>query len=180
MKLFGLFTSVVLLFSNMSNVTSQSLCIGDVDNDSHIDVNDLLSVLSRFNEVGDMVEDIDGSGSVDVNDILTVMSRFGLVCNEDIPTCDLGSPCGGQGWNDCGSSCPLICGSEEPMMCNMMCNQGYQCPQPQWWSPDTSNCVDSCITTLPPGIAIGRPFIREDNKILSEYVHVLNDWSQSV
>ena len=177
MKLSGLFTSVMLLFSNMTNVTSQSLCIGDIDNNRLIDVNDLLSVLSRFNEVGDLIEDIDDSGSVDVNDILTTLANFGTVCDDVSLTCDLGSPCGGQEWTDCGTSCPLICDSPEPMMCNMMCNQGYQCPQSQWWSPDTSSCVDSCAITLPPGIAIGRPFLSKDEKMLSESIQVLNDWS---
>ena len=179
MKLSGLFTSVMLLFSNMTNVTSQSLCIGDIDNNRLIDVNDLLSVLSRFNEVGDLIEDIDDSGSVDVNDILTTLANFGTVCDDVSLTCDLGSPCGGQEWTDCGTSCPLICGSPEPMICNMMCNQGYQCPQSQWWSEDTSSCVDGrqCVMTLPPGIAIGRPFIRKDKNIISESFQVFNDWS---
>jgi hypothetical protein len=177
MKLSGLFTSVMLLFSNMTNVTSQDICMGDIDNNMLIDVNDLLSVLSRFNEVGDLIEDIDDSGSVDVNDILTTLANFGTACNDNIPTCSMGSHCGGQEWTDCGTSCPLICDSPEPMMCNMMCNQGYQCPQSQWWSPDTSSCVDSCAITLPPGIAIGRPFLSKDEKMLSESIQVLNDWS---
>ena len=179
MKLSGLFTSVMLLFSNMTNVTSQDICMGDIDNNMIINVNDILSVLSRFNEVGDLVEDIDGSGAVDVNDILTTLANFGTVCNDNIPTCSMGSPCGGQEWTDCGTSCPLICGSPEPMMCNEMCNQVYQCPHSQWWSEDTGSCVDGrqCVMNLPPGIAIGRPFIRKDKNIISESIQVFNDWS---
>jgi hypothetical protein len=182
MKLSGLFTSAMLLFSNMTNVTSQSLCIGDIDNNRLIDVNDLLLVISRFSEDGYLVEDIDDSGLVDVRDILIILSQFGLACDGNVPTCVMGSPCGGQVWYDCGTSCPLICGSPEPMMCNMMCNKGYQCPQSKWWSDDTLGCVDGrlCVTTLPPGIAIGRPFISKDETMLSESVQVLNDWSDIV
>ena len=39
MKLSGLFTSVMLLFSNMTNVTSQDICMGDIDNNMLIDKN---------------------------------------------------------------------------------------------------------------------------------------------
>lgn len=34
------------------------------------------------------------------------------------PACALGDECGGQVWNDCGTSCPLICG-QLVGMCNM-------------------------------------------------------------
>ncbi len=34
------------------------------------------------------------------------------------PACRLGEECGGQTWNDCGSSCPLVCGQMQGM-CNM-------------------------------------------------------------
>lgn len=34
------------------------------------------------------------------------------------PACQVGGDCGGQVWNDCGSSCPLVCG-QMVGMCNM-------------------------------------------------------------
>lgn len=68
--------------------------------------------------------------------------------------CALHSDCGGQLWNECGTSCPLICGVARASVCNMMCNAQYECPymtcfdeaagvcQTQTWSPD-----DSCQHT---------------------------------
>ena len=186
--MFKLITFVMGFFLSCNNVYSQELCVGDIDNNLTVDVNDLLGVLSNFGLEGDIIEDIDMNGQVDVNDILGVLSNYGTECNAEPlptePTCVLGDDCGGQAWTECGTSCPPICGSPEPMICNMMCNVGYQCPQGQWWDNDTGNCVDpeSCseIFVLPPDIAIGRPFLKETKNIVSDIVYEKNDWNEVI
>jgi len=190
--MFKSFTFLVGIFSQYDNISSQEICVGDIDNNLSVDVNDLLGVLSNFGLEGDIIEDIDMNGQVDVNDILSVLSNYGIDCNDEVypedplidpvePTCVLGDDCGNQVWTDCGTSCPPICGSPEPMICNMMCNIGYQCPQGQWWDNDTGNCVESesCseIFILPPDIAIGRPFMKETKNIVSDIVYEKNDWN---
>ena len=83
-----------------------------------------------------------------------------------VAACTQGADCGGQTWTDCGSSCAPICGEPQAMMCNMMCNQGYQCPSGLSWNRDTTRCERCAMTApggmsggmLPPQIAIGRPF----------------------
>ena len=191
--MFKLFAFVMSIFSQHDNIYSQELCLGDIDNNLSVDVNDLLGVLSNFGSEGDIIEDIDMNGQVDVNDILGVLSNYGTECNnEPYPedplidpvetNCVLGDDCGDQVWTDCGTSCPPICGSPEPMMCNMMCNVGYQCPHGLWWDGETGNCVDpeSCseIFVLPPDIAIGRPFMKETKNIISDIVYEKNDWNE--
>ena len=190
--MFKLITIVMGFFSQYDNIYSQELCLGDIDNNLIVDVNDLLGVLSNFGSEGDISEDIDMNGQVDVNDILGVLSNYGTECNAEVypedpliepveTNCVLGDDCGNQVWTDCGTSCPPICGSPEPMICNMMCNAGYQCPQGLWWDNDTGNCVnaESCseIFILPPDIAIGRPFIKETKNIVSDIVYERNDWN---
>ena len=193
--MFKSFTFLMSIFSQYNNIYSQELCVGDIDNNLSVDVNDLLGVLSNFGLEGDIIEDIDNNLVVDVNDILSVLSNYGTECNNVVypedplieplptePTCVLGDDCGNQVWTECGTSCPPICGSPEPMMCNMMCNVGYQCPQGLWWDNNTGNCVnaESCseIFVLPPDIAIGRPFIKETKNILSDIVYEENDWNE--
>ena len=184
--MFKSFTFLMCIFSQYNNIYSQELCVGDIDNNLSVDVNDLLGVLSNFGLEGDNIEDIDMNGRVDVNDILGVLSNYGTECNNEPlpnePTCVLGDDCGNQVWTECGTSCPPICGSPEPMICNMMCNIGYQCPQGLWWDNNTGNCVDpeSCseIFVLPPDIAIGRPFIKETKNIVSDIVYEKNDWNK--
>ena len=193
--MFKLVTFMLGIFSSYNNVYSQELCVGDIDNNLIVDVDDLLGVLSNFHAQGDnILEDIDNNLIVDVNDILLVLSNFGTECNNVVypedpipidplePTCVLGDDCGDQVWTECGTSCPPICGSPEPMICNMMCNIGYQCPQGLWWDNDTGNCVslESCSEPLilPPYIAIGRPFLKETKNIVSDIVYEKNDWNE--
>jgi len=193
--MFKSFTFLMSIFSQYNNIYSQELCVGDIDNNLSVDVNDLLGVLSNFGLEGDIIEDIDNNLVVDVNDILSVLSNYGTECNNVVypedplieplptePTCVLGDDCGNQVWTECGTSCPPICGSPEPMMCNMMCNVGYQCPQGLWWDNNTGNCVnaESCseIFVLPPDIAIGRPFMKETKNIVSDIVYRKNDWNE--
>ena len=88
--------------SLFSFVDSQHVCVGDIDNSNTVDVNDLLGVLTRFSERGDLNEDINDDGVVDVNDILILLSNYGqTMCNNDNMICNLGQECGGQVWNDC-------------------------------------------------------------------------------
>lgn len=188
--MFKSFAFLMSIFSQYNNIYSQELCVGDIDNNLSVDVNDLLGVLSNFGLEGDIIEDIDNNLVVDVNDILSVLSNYGTECNNVVypedpliePTCVLGDDCGNQVWTECGTSCPPICGSPEPMMCNMMCNVGYQCPQGLWWDNNTGNCVnaESCseIFVLPPGVAIGRPFMKETKNIVSDIVYEENDWNE--
>ena len=159
--MFKLITFVMSFFSQYDNIYSQELCLGDTDNNL----------------------------SVDVNDILLVLSNFGTECNNVVypedplpiePNCVLGDDCGNQVWTECGTSCPPICGSPEPVMCNMMCNVGYQCPHGLWWDAVTGNCVEACdeLVSLPPDIAIGRPFLKETKNIISDIVYEKNDWNE--
>ena len=184
MKLLSIFSFLSLFNSSVA----QSLdCRSDTNNDNLIDVNDLLNILSSFS-TEDILSDVNNDLIVDVNDLLQVLSDFGGECvNQGTPccidNCNLGDNCGGQVWTECGSSCPLICGQSEPMICNMMCNIGYQCPLNMWWSRTQQMCVEppQCyndeLDSLPPDIAIGRPYIDYKN-IKSVKKNELNDWSR--
>jgi hypothetical protein len=199
MKLLSIF-SFLSLFNGL--VSQSPECSSDTNNDNLIDVTDLLNVLSSFS-TEDIESDVNNDLIVDVNDLLQVLGDFGeecivgepLCCNDN---CNLGNDCGGQLWTECGTSCPLVCGQPEPMMCNMMCNIGYQCPSNMWWCPINHECVDECIDDcerlipieplpedplpndpLPPDIAIGRPYI-DNNNIKSVKIFELNDWSRLI
>jgi hypothetical protein len=80
--------------------------------------------------------------------------------------CVQGQDCGGQVWNDCGTSCPFVCGTPPPMMCNGMCNAAFQCPTGRGgatcFNEATGSCQEADANTggeLPPGLAVGRPFL---------------------
>ena len=45
--------------------------------------------------------------------------------------CAYGEDCGGQTFTGCGTMCPPTCGQMPGMMCNMMCYNGFQCPNGQ-------------------------------------------------
>ena len=187
--MFKSFAFLMSIFSQYDNIYSQELCVGDIDNNLIVDVNDLLGVLSNFGLEGDIIEDIDNNLVVDVNDILGVLSNYGTECNNVVypedplidPTCVLGDDCGNQVWTECGTSCPPICGSPEPMMCNMMCNVGYQCPNNLWWDDMTNTCVERemCqeVISLPPDIAIGRPFLKKNENQVAVPIESDNDWN---
>ena len=166
------------IFSLFSFVTGQQVCVGDIDGNGSIDVNDLLGVLTRFSESGDLNEDINDDGVVDVNDILILLSNYGELCNTGDIICNLGQECGGQLWTDCGTSCPLICSEPEIMICNSMCNAEYQCPSNLWWDREINNCVEQteCTISLPPDIAIGRPYITDNKNSVSECIDTDSDW----
>ena len=165
-------------FSLFYFVNSQYVCIGDINGDNVVDVNDLLGVLTRFSESGDLNEDINDDGVVDVNDILILLSNYGGICNSGDIICNRGEECGGQVWTDCGTSCPLICSEPEIIMCNGMCNAEYQCPSNLWWDRETNNCVEQndCTISLPPDIAIGRPYINDNKNSVSGCITGESDW----
>ena len=181
---------ILTLLVSTTSVFSQ--CLSDTNNDNIVDVNDLLNILSSFG-TNDSFSDINNDAIVDVNDLLIVLGSFGEVCNcsccpdgalclvADPPCCDdnicnLGDNCGDQIWYECGTSCPLICGEPQQLICNMMCNVGYQCPSNLWWDNIQHQCVDiSGCESLPPDIAIGRPYI-ENKSITSNILYILNDW----
>ena len=191
-----MFNKLVSLFGFFTVGMSQDICGSDTNNDNLIDVGDILNILSAFSS-SDIPADINNDSIVDVNDLLLVLTDFGQTCETcsccpvgtqcfvaDPPCCRQidcvhGSDCGGQMWTDCGTSCPLICGQPEPMMCNMMCNSEYQCPPNLWWDDTVKSCVVTTECegdTLPPGLAIGRPFI--DIKVIkSRAIEELTDWS---
>lgn len=171
--LFGLFAIL--------NVNSQEICVGDIDGNHIVNVNDLLGVLSRFSETGDLIEDIDHNEIIDINDILLTLSNYGENCNDNEITCNLNEDCGGQIWTECGTSCPLICSESVPMICNEMCNIGYQCPSNMWWDNEIRECVesDNCHRQLPPDIAIGRPYINNNTYMVSRSINTWNDWNYS-
>jgi hypothetical protein len=98
------------------------------------------------------------------------------------PACTQGTDCGGQVWNDCGSSCPSICGEPDPMMCNMMCNQAYECPFGECFNEATGACEaggGGGGGTLPPGIAAGRPFLNAAKlaPVKAVSYSVVSDWA---
>ena len=186
MKLLSIFSFLSLF--NWS-LTQSPNCRSDTNNDNLIDVNDLLNVLSSYS-TEDIESDVNNDLIVDVNDLLQVLGDFGEECIVPDPSCcnsicNLGDDCGGQLWTECGTSCPLVCGQPEPMVCNMMCNVGYQCPHNLWWSDthkmclESSECYNDEVNTLPPDIAIGRPYIDYKN-IKSVINNEFNDWSELI
>ncbi len=97
------------------------------------------------------------------------------------PNCAMGEDCGGQVWNDCGTSCPALCGQAPMMMCNMMCNAAFQCPNALSFDDVTGQCVESGACTnefvLPPGMALGRPFLTVAKApSTASPVEVMSDW----
>ena len=103
--------------------------------------------------------------------------------------CQAGADCGGQVWNDCGSPCPLLCGSPAPSSCIESCQAGFQCPNGQWHDIDAGGvCVDSesaCANgavELPPGVGVGRPFTMlapatKGLPIVAAIVERVSDWA---
>lgn len=102
-------------------------------------------------------------------------------CADRAPSCVQGTDCGGQVWNDCGTSCPALCGEPPLQMCNMMCNAAFQCPGDLSWDAVAGACVRvgdcSVQFVLPPGMAIGRPFLTvAEVASTASPVEVLSDW----
>lgn len=111
-------------------------CAEDLDSDGLVNVNDLLGILSFFGSDGADGGDVDGNGVVDVNDLLQLLSAFGAECSGGgagaaAAPCSYGEDCGGQQFTECGTMCPAECGSLPGIMCNMMCYNGFQCPNGQ-------------------------------------------------
>ncbi len=53
------------------------LCLGDVDGDGQVNVDDILSVISAFGACGGCPEDMDGDGQVGVYEILIILDTWG-------------------------------------------------------------------------------------------------------
>ncbi len=84
-------------------------------------------------------------------------------CAQRAASCGQGQDCGGQVWNDCGTSCPAICGQPAAMICNMMCNAEFQCPIGQCFNEQTGQCEqgggDAILGGGLPVLVPGRPFL---------------------
>jgi len=153
----------------------------DVNGDAVVDVNDLLQLLSAFGSEcsgGAAAAPEECSGCCPVG--AACFAPDPPCCADRAPTCTMGAECGGQVWNDCGTSCPAICGQAPAMMCNMMCNAAFQCPNALMWDDVTGECVnaDACTEqfVLPPGMALGRPFLTAKAPSTASPVEVLSDW----
>jgi len=177
-----MFLKIFTLFNLFTSSFSQDSCRSDTNGDGLVNVGDLLNILSDFSTMN-LQSDVNEDLIVDVNDLLIVLNDFGGECN--VPCCDeecsLGQDCGNQIWQECGTSCPLMCGQIEPMMCNMMCNVGFQCPNSLWWDDVTNTCVERemCqeVISLPPDIAIGRPFLKKNENQVAVPIESDNDWN---
>lgn len=95
---------------------SASSCVGDLDGDGEVGVNDLLTLLAEFSAcTGDCQGDLDGDGDVDVEDVLAMIQYWGMTCDTQgaccLPdgTCDYitGAACDAAGglWSGSLSSC---------------------------------------------------------------------------
>ena len=95
--------------------------------------------------------------------------------------CTQGQDCGGQVFNSCGTSCPNMCGTPPAMMCNMMCNSAFQCTGQDCFNSATGRCEaggDGGGNQLPPGMAVGRPFLTAKLAPTVASPHeVVSDWA---
>ena len=91
-------------------------CIGDIDGDGEVGVNDLLELLGEFSVcTGDCQGDLDGDGDVDVEDVLAMIQYWGATCDIYGACCLTDGTCeyiksaecaAAEGiWNGEGSSC---------------------------------------------------------------------------
>ena len=55
-------------------------CLGDVNGDLVVGVDDILAVIDAWGLCSDCPEDVDGSGSVEVNDLLLILSAWATPC----------------------------------------------------------------------------------------------------
>ena len=56
---------------------SGGVCGADLDGNSVVDVDDLLSLLAAWGPCADCPQDLDDSGSVDVDDLLALLAAWG-------------------------------------------------------------------------------------------------------
>ena len=76
------------------------------------------------------------------------------------------------------------------MFCTFQCVSSYFCDDGQSWEPANRQCVafDACVTQateLPPGLAIGRPFMKTTHPDMKSSIPVTatveektTDWSR--
>ena len=64
------------------------------------------------------------------------------------------------------------------MMCNMMCNQAFECPFGECFNEATGACETNSGGGLPPGVVPGRPFLTAKEVPLFARVveHAVSDW----
>jgi hypothetical protein len=62
------------------NLEPYNACLGDLDNDAFIGVNDVLLLLSDFGCTTNCTSDLDDDGVVAVNDVLLMLGAFGNSC----------------------------------------------------------------------------------------------------
>ncbi|MDP7030454.1 MAG: hypothetical protein QF733_09570 [Phycisphaerales bacterium] len=60
-----------------THLADEAPCHGDVNGDHHVDVSDLLGLLSDWGSCSGCATDLDGSGAVDVEDLLQLLAVFG-------------------------------------------------------------------------------------------------------
>jgi hypothetical protein len=73
-------TTMTSLFNPCMEETISNGCIGDLDGDLIVTVNDILAVLSEFGCLSGCTNDVNEDGAVNVADVLLVLSAFGTVC----------------------------------------------------------------------------------------------------
>ena len=101
----------------------------DTDGSGAVDVVDLLAVLSAFGRECDTTSicagiDCNAHGTCDAGVCTCDAGWIGEFCDSPAANdCSMGADCGGQQWNDCGSSCPSICGEPPALWCNEMCER---------------------------------------------------------
>ena len=201
----------------------------DIDGSGTVDVNDLLSVLSAFGRECTIDEtcsgccpagascfapdppccanlcasvDCNAHGTCDAGVCTCDAGWIGEFCDSPAANdCAMGADCGGQQWNDCGSSCPSICGEPPAQWCNEMCervapaaladlafshqayragNAGFFCPGDLWWDGGSASCVaQRDCAAGEPQIGIGRPFMDARSKIplRAGAVDAMSDWA---
>jgi plastocyanin len=177
--------------------STAAACPTDLNNDGMVNVNDVLQIMSQFGRVSSA--DLTGDGIVDVSDVLEMLTAFGSTCAGTAPPpppCDNSSPqwnpsentcCpGDQVFSECAAAegCRPVCGREAGQICNFMCYQACVCPENGSWDQAANRCAatpDLCTGggggDLPPGVAIGRPFVVKEQAATAELFEVASDWA---
>ena len=72
-----------LLDANLDGIPDACQCIGDLNGDETIGVDDLLALLAEYGTdcSAGCVSDLDGSGEVDVDDLLSLLQVYGNACS---------------------------------------------------------------------------------------------------
>ena len=105
-------------------------CPTDIDGDSIIGVNDLLAVISQWNDCGDGTfrpsADVDGDCCVTVNDLLMVISDWGQSCGPTGACCLSDGSCVEASISDCNNDGGMYIG-DNTMCIDVTCLQPGAC-----------------------------------------------------